>query len=189
MKKIISVLMAITISVLVFFGYQKYERSKTIEHITPIIKITSIKTEKIFSDRNNTYGEVMKSLETDISELDKNIDQMRLILNDKNKDLISPSIIYIEKCKKMLELDLVFLKLKLDFEVNMKGSSLRSISDAIENLKKMSENRKDAKVIFFEINKARDSIALFIDSTALISQETMDKTKKYFSEANSTKKR
>lgn len=86
----------------------------------------------------------MKSLETDISELDKNIDQMRLILNDKNKDLISPSIIYIEKCKKMLELDLVFLKLKLDFEVNMKGAVLRSISDAIENLKNV---RKVAKML------------------------------------------
>ncbi len=160
--KLIAAFIAMLVIVGGYFSYLKYEDYKFKESITPHVKNSSLRiTNEIHSlldkESKMTYAEVFQKLESDISEIDKNILEIQSVSNSNTKSKSDPVIAYLQGGQEILRATLSMYRKRLAF-----SSASERTDDAIKDIKESTESyelkfaSKRADEALAEMTKAGD---------------------------------
>jgi hypothetical protein len=113
MKIFALILVATLLIAATFFGYEQYEHYQLFEQITQLVKNASIHVNnssnyETETDTNITFGELLKRLESDISEVDNQLIEVQKIATPKTKELTDPVIEYLKLAQEYLRTILQF---------------------------------------------------------------------------------
>ena len=201
MKKIALILAAILLMAGAFFYYQKFERDRLIDLIAPHVKnaslhVTNSARYEVKIDTNITYGEFFKKLESDITELDKQLIEVQTIVTPETKELTDPVIEYLitsqEFLRAMLQMNHKHLENKNAHEyINVTIEEIKSASthDELDTAKRNAdlalvthENTanllKEATTKLLDtaikLKEAHAKVAAILPADALIQVEQLD---------------
>lgn len=142
-----------------FIAYGYYEKKSLSSAIAPLIKSASIKFEGIFEQDNKTRLEVMQRIDADIKEIEKNIEQLKIMQIENNSPLLNAALDYLYGCKEYLYLEKKNISLIIKYELTL---STISNQNTIAKLENFSQNKLEVRQVGEEIrNIGLQEYALF----------------------------
>lgn len=142
-----------------FIAYSYYEKKSLSSAIAPLIKSASIKFEGIFEQDNKTRLEVMQKIDADIKEIEKNIEQLKIMQIENNSPLLNAAIDYLYSCKEYLYLEKKNISLIIKYKLTLSAISNQNTITKLENF---SQNQLEVQQVSEEIkNIGLQEYALF----------------------------
>jgi hypothetical protein len=205
MKKVIILILLIFVVFVSYYGYQRYLFNKIILSTHPLVKNTSLRVNNSLSfeinKTNISYNELFLKIESDITEIDKNVLVLQLVATSKTKEEIDNVLEYINVSRDVLRSQLRVYRKRLAVRISLDMSD-RAISyyketssftgdialkhaesalrDADKEVKYLQDSEKELSERLLDLLESRNKVAMFLPVDILINQSLLDNVMKKY---------